>query len=606
MFIADKQLFPHKPILALKRAAPLDIVHTMLPDSAHRQARALSALLLLVSALSAASAFRLGESEGNSNIFRAQALFRSEILASDIPIEALLLEISREDFQGNSHSEFKVTPQGADPALFTASTTGPTRELSESRLREFKANLESTLKTLATKEVRTLKESLQAVPKPTPPAPKAASTPDESRRPTEAERLSRQQAVRLSLEIDDLKGYLSGEPEPVWMNERVDAGQYQKSQEAVSAAENKLRALRKDFRETSQQIVAQRKLLLQARENLKKNKLHLANVLLKSYQLELQELERETAARLTQKTKLASPPPATERQPLPSENWTETLSGNLEKDEQTISARVSILQVGETTVTEEIPHRQMLLLLWATSGVTLLLALHSWKGQESGNPPLSSATAIPTTLHQATYSPNNLPLKHTDPDPTLLRLLAALEKEHGGVGRFLIIGSNEQDARSSVSARLAYTLSSLGQNVRLIDLDLHQKRLSKRLGNSKTAGVIELASGSGPAEEFLASIAGTRIEFAPAGEGAPSSLPENSDGIEALLRLRNPESKLVIDADFTSPLHQIQNHVEAVICVTATQNKWSAKEQETLLQLKNQGLPIWGLLQGEDGFQPLS
>lgn len=585
-------------------APPPDIVQRMSPRSPHRQARALSALLLLISALAAVAAFRIGESEEELRFYRAHALFRSEVLTDIIPLDALLLEIAGEEFRSRFEGEIEVIPQTGDPALFMASAVGADRDLSISSLTRLREAIESSLRRLATKEVRTLQETLKNVPKPVPETNSdSAPTPQPPEGPTEAERVQRQQAIRLSLEIDDLQAYLAGEAEPVWLSERIDEERYKKSKAAAVAAEAKLVSLRQTFKETSSQVVAQKKQLHQARETLKQNKQHLAKVLLKSYQQEFEELERQVARRIAQKVN-STPASTQQERALPSEHWTETLSGNLQNDEELLSARATVHQVNKTTVTEEFPHRRTLLLLWGLSSATLLLALLAWRSPEPDAAGLEQAALVSGESRSGSGLPPLRPVPKSEPDPSLLKLLKTLEQEQGEVNRFLILGSNERDTRSSVSARLAFTLSSLGREVRLVDLDVQQKTLSRKLGNSKTAGVIELVSGRGPAEEFLASISGTRIEFAPAGEGPPSPLLENSDRLRSLLKPRRPGGKLIIDAGFSSPLGRIEDHVEAVICVSAEQDRWASSEQELLFRLKELGLPIWGLFQSESRFHP--
>lgn len=578
----------------------------MPPPTSNRQARALSALLLLLSALAAVAAFRLGENNEEARLFRAQALFRSEILTDVVPVEALLLEVRTDEFRNSFGHQFELAPVAKDPALFRISASSHSKELSLASLAKLREAIEISLRELATKEIRTLQETLLNVPQPFVAPPATVDHFSSSRRDSSRiESEQRQRAVRLSLEIDDLQAYLNESKEPVWFAERIDESQYQKSKAAAEAAESELRILRKTYKETSQLVAEKKTLLRQAKVALKQNKQHLATILLKSYQQELEELEHEVAARISKKIKPVPSPNLEESPPLASERWMETLSGNLAKDQEILFKRASVYQVDETIVTEELPYRLSLLILWGISGITLILALSAWRAPDSTSGQTQPASAVKksdrTRILATGLSPG--PAK-SEPDPNVMKLLEVLQEELGRVHRFLVLGSNEEEARSSVSARLAYTLSSLGQEVRLIDLDLRQKTLSRKLGNAKTAGVIELTSSRGPIEEFLASISGTRIEFAPAGDGPPLAFAKNHPGLKELLKPRCSGGNLVIDAGFSSPISEIANHVEAVICVSAERDKWNIEEQELLFKLRELGLPIWGFIQSESGLHP--
>jgi hypothetical protein len=172
--------------------------------------------------------------------------------------------------------------------------------------------------------------------------------------------------------------------------------------------------------------------------------------------------------------------------------------------------------------------------------------------------------------------------------------------------RFLVLGDAPVDSRLSFSLRLANSLASEGERVRLIDFDLSSKRLTKRLGRQSLPGVGDLLVEGGPVDEFFSSIAGTHVQFAPAGCTRVIADAVDPAQFERILG-ETPRDIAVIDASSASPLHLVVRMIDVVLCTTQSSPGMSRSHRETqvLVAFRDAGLPVWGVSPERNQFFPL-
>lgn len=178
----------------------------------------------------------------------------------------------------------------------------------------------------------------------------------------------------------------------------------------------------------------------------------------------------------------------------------------------------------------------------------------------------------------------------------------------GAMGRFpsrmLVLGADDTELRASLSLHLARGLRDTGHRVRLLDLDLKERYLSRQLADPSLPGLAELLRDGGPVEEFLCSVDGPGLQFAPAGHGAVVGVEA---GHPAMARLTRVEARevVLIDASFDSPLHLVLSNVDAVLCLSRFPEPWSARETEVLLALREARLTLWAVSTERPGFFPI-
>ena len=172
--------------------------------------------------------------------------------------------------------------------------------------------------------------------------------------------------------------------------------------------------------------------------------------------------------------------------------------------------------------------------------------------------------------------------------------------------RFLVLGDAPIDSRLSFSLRLANSLASEGERVRLIDFDLSSKRLTKRLGRQSLPGVGDLLVEGGPVDEFFSSIAGTHVQFAPAGCTRVIADAVDPAQFERILG-ESPRDIAVIDASSASPLHLVVRMIDVVLCTTQSSPGLGRSQRETqvLVAFRDAGLPVWGVSPERNQFFPL-
>lgn len=535
--------------------------------------------------------------------FRSEALFRNRVLGDQVLFEALQSKAGHADFQRLFNNSLSLERVPEEPKLLRASIITMTQQEAGPQMRLLKKELSRVSQELAASEIRTLAKNLDQIEKPSTRKPKPSNLA-QRRKPTLSS-TERQKALRLAMEREDLEKYLNGGPEPPWLGSRLEKDLSKRAEEELRESESELRNLKERFRSQSKSVKALEQEVARLRKVVRQNKLHLAKVLLKSHKQELTELDNKALSRIEENARLAkaaTPSPETKGS-SGSEEWFGKISDGLKADQAALESAAVFHLVSEIKTTQlSGGFYWWRLVLWLSAALFLLMALFR---PESPTQPKATASA-PASPISLTPSPGAPAPPKLEPEPLLTQLVSSVKGPDGNTAhRYLILGNSNSDARPVVTVRLAKTLSALGRNVRLVDFDLKNKLLSSKLGNFDTAGVADLLTSQRvPAEEFLAPLSGTTIEFAPAGNSAtapPERLPK-----ESLLGLLTPrrDGTLVVDAGFDSPVEQILEHVEAVICVTSANNKWDDQQQKVLLQIRQAEKPIWGLIQGDKGLYP--
>jgi Mrp family chromosome partitioning ATPase len=539
--------------------------------------------------------------------YAVSALLRSELLGTHIPFEALKIESEKPEFQDRFQNRVLIEDSDvSDTSVFRVLLTTEDEFRGRELLTEVQVELGSSLKALATRGSDRQLEELGKIKPPETERPSPESQPQLA--PVfQADEHSK--ALRLGDEIKALEGYLRGQsPEPKWLERRLDGKALDTSRENLIEAKMQLQKLSSIYGNNNQAVKKQKKLVDFAGKAFKEEKRHHAGYLLESYRAEFEDIRSKAELRVEQnakriaESKKAKPPAAVDEledaNPLVS-----STSVELQEERALLLKKAEVHVVGEPVITRPKSDTYWFsVLLWLASGGFMLVALFRPTPSSEPNP----TTTIPSPRVPRPVSPTPISNDPSETDPFLMSVLQSIEKEiRRPCRRLLVLGDSRNPGRASASARLARSVSASGRVVRLVDFDFEQRTLSSNLGNRETVGVSDFLVTGAPVDEFLASVSGTRIEFAPAGrQRFVSTEPDPG----ALARLLQPREKglLVVDAGFTSPLHLVIKHLDAVLCVTQAGKKWGAREQEVLLAIRHAELPIWGLVQGDQQLYPFT
>jgi hypothetical protein len=421
-----------------------------------------------------------------------------------------------------------------------------------------------------------------------------------------------QAALRLRKEIADLKTFLNGGARAHWILGQLDRQALERQRKRTEDAKAELVRQSEYYQPGSKAVQAQTRLVQREKAELLAIEKHLASILLRSHQIELRGLEASNLSRIEQNARAAefeSSESASDESLDPnteSLEWLAKRAAGLEAQGKKLASEAALTPLGEMTVRVENPSGYWLCVaLWLGSLVSLLGAL-TIRPRRSVRPDgnlfreqhVAAAGTVAKVMRPVPEVA--VPLRQTrEPLESFFEdLLRRMEHELGApAARLLILGSSSDDERASVSLRLAKCFSDARYRVNLIDFDLQGRNLSRRMGDLESLGIGELLSWGGQTDEFFASVAGTRIQFAPAGN---LNCLEDSCCQKTLDRLLDVPKGTValLDCSFTSPLHVIAPRVDAVLCSTRPGQKWCSQEQDVLLALRKTSLPIWGICRG--------
>ena len=541
-------------------------------------------------------------------------VFESKLLTDAIPIEALQVRVSSPAFEGAVESRARVEKVSGHPQQFRLTVEDSklkSRELAFQRVAEL---LEGEIRTLALAEVKAKRAFLQQ-------AENDASARLEIGEPTT--RLAKNDVPiispeddlkirRLRKEISGLEAFVQGKERPSWLGARLKRPQLKRARRDLAKAEADLKQLAETFTSTSSLYREQQTIVNSAKQELKKSELHFAEIMLSSHRAQMKSLKTKTALAMRQSRKSDSQEsmdvPSRKSAAPEDESWLQARSKKLELESSAIQAASKLETISEAKTGQTVATGYWTCFaLWVGSLVSLLGALFG-KGEvevievdEEGRP-LATLPALtsPSGVQEPVQRPSSQLLPELSDPPDKLRyffehLCSALESGLGKRPRsLLVLGGADREDRSSLSIRIAKGFSNDGKRVRLIDFDLQDKSLSKRLGDSRSAGVGDILSSPGPVDEFFASVPDSLIQFAPAGTKRILQEPVCESTLKALLK--QPDDGLVlVEAGFTSPLHLFAHKAEAVLCLSHPQKKWSDREKQVLIALRELKVPVWGL-----------
>lgn len=384
--------------------------------------------------------------------------------------------------------------------------------------------------------------------------------------------------------IEQLEAFVAGGPAPQIVPLILDR----------SALESAQRRLRSSAAESTN---GELESTLKDLEHLEKE---IAKVYIKAFQLELSTLSTGTALKTV---------------PTPSDS--DELNQRLEELALEISAleqSTDLSLVGELERSQDRAPQIAQIVCWTAALLSLLAALFYVPPPKK--PRQSTQTPSPTPKHQ-TLSPvlkmewnDLLPgmlARHSGAESFFHEIQSEMEHYLGRPPRrFLVLGDAPVDSRLAFSLRLANSLASEGEKVRLIDFDLSSKRLTKRLGRQSLPGVGDLLVEGGPVDEFFSSIAGTHVQFAPAGCTRVIADAVDPAQFERILG-ESPRDIAVIDASSASPLHLVVRMIDVVLCTTQSSPGLGRSQRETqvLVAFRDAGLPVWGVSPERNQFFPL-
>ncbi|MCA9775078.1 MAG: hypothetical protein KC800_00110, partial [Candidatus Eremiobacteraeota bacterium] len=279
-----------------------------------------------------------------------------------------------------------------------------------------------------------------------------------------------------------------------------------------------------------------------------------------------------------------------------------------------LEAAKDLTRVGDLVHSEDQNYQIAQISAWLVSLLSLLVAMFYVPPKEK---PAASPKPKPDPTRELTLAPvlkmewndllPGLAARHTGAESFFHEIYSEMEHYLGRPPRrFLVLGDAPVDSRLAFSLRLANSLAGEGERVRLIDFDLSSKRLTKRLGRQSLPGVGDLLVEGGPVDEFFSSIAGTHIQFAPAGCKRVIADAVDSTQFERILG-QSPQDLAVIDASSASPLHLVVRMIDVVLCTTQSSPGLSRSQRETqvLVAFRDAGLPVWGVSPERNQFFPL-
>lgn len=538
---------------------------------------------------------------------RAQAVMRNSLLGNALPFEALLVKSGQPEVQKEFQNSLALERVESDPTLVRVSAKIENPAESRTRMERAQEILTKAAQAIVTAESRETARNLRKIEKPTLQKPKKVEVKRDRRKPALSAE-ERQTAIRLKMETQDLASYVDGGSEPSWLEGRIDRNLYKRTLQELTESKQKLHLLKKTYKGRSSKVKAQETDVARLSQALRNEKVHLAEVLLKSQEEELAALDQKALENMKHNASIAA---REEREVTHKEeadesiNWADDMVAGYEKEQQALATAATFHIEGEVELIRDTAKWYWLrLFLWLSSALFLLMALFKPENASEDDSLVKNEqlTASELMLHRPPTS------VRVEAEPQLEALLSSIRSDRGrDLKRYLVLGASQGDSRPVLTVRLAKTIAARGERVRLVDFDLSRKLLSSKLGNYNTAGVTDLIkSKMGPTEEFLAPLSGTSIEFAPAGNSVFGNIsPEGLESLSQLLKPR-PDGNLIVDASFESPLSLILNHVDAVICVTSADKKWNEQQTRILLHIREANKPIWGLFQGDDGAFPFS
>lgn len=559
--------------------------------------------------------------------YTATGVYQSDLLDEEVRVSTLAALAYTEDFRNlvggvvevedvpESEFHIRVTTSVADePQLLRAHKRAIhllTAEMKDTALSSVKSSLDYLddvrQKAAALKTHRLNDEAQIALSQPDPkPAAEVLSSKDSQR------------VLFLREEINKVESFLDGGKLPSTVRVRLDRDSLNAAEERVRNQQQEAGRLAKIFHPTSKAVQAQRVSLEEAKSDLLEVERQLAEIYLRGLRVELETLDDKASGRIrdnlsAQKGKSDSGQVSSSGGA--SSAWLDDRQKQLEDRVDVISEAASLELDGKLTFSQvQSSPYSWTMVCWLASLACFLSALFS--SQSSPVEPTSSSPEQKEPRREFRTAPRfrlELPQARTELSPDRVErffdnLCAEVSKTlRRSPRRLLVLGDAPVEARLAFSIRLANSLGRDAGRVRLIDFDFQSKSLSERLGREELPGVSELMLQGGPVDEFFSSIAGTRIQFAPAGKY--SAIEEESVQSERLAQILGLATNevTIIDGSSASPLHLLVNQIDAVFWATRGSDSVyrSEREREVLVALRDAGHPIWGVSVETTEFFPL-
>ncbi len=335
------------------------------------------------------------------------------------------------------------------------------------------------------------------------------------------------------------------------------------------------------------------------RKDLEHLEKEIAKVYIKAYRLELSTLNTDSSA---------------ETESAPTDSELNQRAEELALEINTLEQSADLTAIGELERSKDRIPQTAQVICWVAALLSLLASMFYVPPPKK---PRQPAKASPPNPKNQTLSPvlkmewnDLLPgmlARHSGAESFFHEICSEMEHYLGRPPRrFLVLGDAPVDSRLSFSLRLANSLAGEGERVRLIDFDLSSKRLTKRLGRQSLPGVGDLLVEGGPVDEFFSSIAGTHVQFAPAGCTRVIADAVDPAQFERILG-ETPKDIAVIDASSASPLHLVVRMIDVVLCTTQSSPGLGRSQRETqvLVAFRDAGLPVWGVSPERNQFFPL-
>lgn len=572
---------------------------------------AFSALLLAASALYVQHTGILP----THSFFTVSSTLHCDLLPDVYTHAAIRATLESPKFVGVLDAPVELEPVKGQSSQFMIRATHAEQEVAEETVEQAEKLLALELRRLATSRlqpsVHYIQELSEAERQRSENISPLATTPP---RPEETSPLSvqeRQAVIRLRKETGELRDYLSGGRTPAWLFPRIDTQALKEIDQRIIAAEAELRNQEALWKPGHKGIRTQSKILANLKEDRLKIRRHLSRSLLQTLELDLRNLEEKNNELLQRRldveraTPPELPPPIKKKEPGSARALLDQQSAKLSRETKRLEKLASLHRLsGPTAVERPAVGYWVAFGLWSSALLCLIAALFARKRRLE--PGTYEAQAICDQNLRTAPGPKKKHQSKSDLEgyahpKTLESIDGFYNKLSRALGRkpkrLLILGDDEGLARSSFTLRFAKSLGLSERKVKLVDFDLPEKELTKRLGDDTTPGVGDILSCGGFVEEFFASVPGTNIQFAAAGSLRVLKEPVCPDTLNQLLS--HPSSGLtLIDASFSSPLHLLVGEIDAVLCLTETGTAWNHQEEQVLLALREAQLPIWGVTRG--------
>ena len=540
----------------------------------------------------------------------------SQLLNDEVSLGSLRAEAYSDDFRSVVGGRVEVTDIPESPYHVRISTIMASQDdLTEAHKRAISL-LSKKLKELALTDVTSRLEYIDKIEKSNQELSKKLETTTKGGKTEPMARISEADSARAMLlqeKIRQLESFLAGGELSKTLRVQLDRETLRNAEVRVESADRELARLARVFQPDSKAVQAQRELRERARADLLSLEKELAQVYLRTLKIELEALDDKAASIAEQNSGLLAdePPVLEEKGESKSTEWLDARAEEFRKRAEEISTVSPLKLAGDLKVEKrQDPSRPIVVVCWLASLASFLGALFL-PISESSDEEKAPAPTVSRQVKEQRPSIFRIELRDglaETPDRSeeffrkvCLEVARAIRREPR---RILVIGDSNVEARLAFSIRLANNLAQGAKRVRLIDFDFDAKSLSERIGRDGLPGVSDLLSAGGPVDEFFSSIAGTRIQFAPAGTASLEQAVIRAERVDSVLGGAQ-DTLTIVDASASSPIHLLVSHIDAVLFSVLDDAPRTPDEQRALRCAREAGLPVWGVSPEKNQVFPL-